>query len=531
MVTVSGMKPPSGAKDGVLRYEDAFDVPVVVRSAPASRPRKPEQKAKQPWPSNDQVPTPGRYLATALWREILKHAAEVGRDVSDWLFSLPQLAGQELMARLFPLQAYLSLEHGTPRPHASAAGRRLTASVVYAHGTEVSARAAFAYRLGMSMAQWACRGLMGLGPTTHVEVEGPAGIMAFTEQGKRPDLWGRHSTDPQEWWLVEAKSAAKLGLPNLRNGHEQLKAGSALMGTLPHRLLLCGTSIYDYVFMTIDDIPLGAPGAHGSAAPGPASPDTPEDRLDDDDDLLLRVTEAHLLTYAHLRYGRSADLRLVPLSRRRPPHPDHRAGSLTAVEADTATGDIRTRLRNASPANRESLRNQPEFSDYLSAPVPGMDVHLGMSRELFGACERLFRERARVAEEELPPDSAARVRRPGLPDQPAPMATEDTEVIRMLGLDVDSPLSSVESAEERRFREARMRMEERNRRDRSRVREEVRRAYQEAQHSAWSEILQRDEPPLDYGAGRLEGISRADQSYISIRASGPLLNRPRSQQP
>ncbi|MFH9863631.1 hypothetical protein [Streptomyces sp. NPDC017202] len=40
-------------------------------------------------------------------------------------------------------------------------------------GTEASAFGAFGYRLGMTMAEWACRSLMGLGGTWHIENSRP----------------------------------------------------------------------------------------------------------------------------------------------------------------------------------------------------------------------------------------------------------------------------------------------------------------------------------------------------------------------
>jgi hypothetical protein len=47
--------------------------------------------------------------------------------------------------------------------------------VVYTDGTESTAGAAFGYRIGMTMAEWACGGLMSLGPTTHAEAQTPLG--------------------------------------------------------------------------------------------------------------------------------------------------------------------------------------------------------------------------------------------------------------------------------------------------------------------------------------------------------------------
>src|SRR5688500_3028997 len=110
------MEPPAGALDGVLKYHDAFDVPVLVRNGPARRPWPQWRYAKDPWPASGAIPAPGWYLVTSLWRDVVKHGAEVGRDVVPWIRAVPQLAGQELLARISPLQAYLSLIDGFHRP-------------------------------------------------------------------------------------------------------------------------------------------------------------------------------------------------------------------------------------------------------------------------------------------------------------------------------------------------------------------------------------------------------------------------------
>jgi hypothetical protein len=164
------MQPPPGSVDSVLQSPDAVDIAVLVRSGPQRWPTPHWHWAKTPWPAVGMVPPNGWYLVTTTWREIVKHATEVGRDVAPWLRNVPQLAGQELLARISPLYAYLSIEEKHHVPHPHSAGRRLMASVVHEHGTEVTARGAFAYRLGMTMAQWACCGLPsrteGCGPTS-----------------------------------------------------------------------------------------------------------------------------------------------------------------------------------------------------------------------------------------------------------------------------------------------------------------------------------------------------------------------------
>ncbi|MDB4872657.1 MAG: hypothetical protein JWL97_3661 [Gemmatimonadales bacterium] len=497
VISVNVMKPPAGAQDGVLRHADAFDVPILVRSTPARRPFPQWRQASDPWPPSGTVPPPGWYLATPLWREIIKHGAEVGRDLTPWLLQLPQLAGQELLARISPLQAYLSLALDQTKPHPHNAGRRLKPSVVYDHGTERSAKGAFAYRLGMTMAQWVCCGLMGLGRTTHIETRGPAGIEAFTNPaGQCPDLWGRHYTDSRPWWLIEAKAAHKLGLPELNKGCGQLWAGSALMGGHPHRLLLCGTSLHKEVFMTIDDLPTGLPGAAEIGFPRPTDGDDPEDHLDEDDDALIGTAESQMLTYLNLRYGPATSLHLIPLSDQRTGRPRARFGSLTPLEDDPATAEVRRRLRVDPLTVRE--RQQSQVADFIVGPVRGTDVRLGMSRQLFGACERLFLDRVRIMDE---------TSGMGLPTAAPPSSLEEVDPD-------EEALAQVNY-------EYRMRYRDREFEDRNRIREDVRRAYREADQSTWPELLGRAEPPMEIADDRLEAATA--QTYISIDPTDPLL--------
>lgn len=79
------------------------------------------------------------------------------------------------MARVAPLYAYLGMHNVAlkhPLPHSS--GRRLTVNVVYEHGTERTAKSMLGYGLGMTMAEWVCRSLMGLGQTWHLEDGAPS---------------------------------------------------------------------------------------------------------------------------------------------------------------------------------------------------------------------------------------------------------------------------------------------------------------------------------------------------------------------
>jgi hypothetical protein len=453
-----------------------------------------------PWPFIGGVPSSeGWYLVTTTWREIIKHATEVGRDLTPWLSRFPQLAGQELLARVAPLQAYLSVLEGQPQPHRHSAGRRLVASVVHSHGAERSARGAFAYRLGMTMAQWACCGLMGLGRTTHVENGGPPGVPGFSDPAEaRPDLWGKHLADGSPWWLIEAKAANKIGLVHLRKGAAQLSAGSHLMGHRPHRLLLCGTSLHDQVFMTIDDLPVSArPSSDADRtplAPADGGPDA-EDHLNSDDDVLLATARAQMLVYLSLRYTSRSALRLVPVSARRDAGLRVSTGSVIPLEADTATTEVRQRLHAQSPTEYQLLRDRPGVTDFVSCSIPGTGLHLGMTRHLYAACEQLFYEQARIADEigDLAPGL---VLRPG--DLPGIGSAEDFEEV--LG-------------------EQRSRYQEREYADYHQIRGAVRRAYHQASSMDWRQLLDGAQPrPVFDSEGLLEGAT--SQTYIALERTG-----------
>jgi hypothetical protein len=488
----SSMGPPKGSHDGVLVHDDAFDVPILVRSGPARRPFPQWRQASTPWPTPGAVPPPGWYLVTALWREIIKHGAEVGRDIVPWLTQVPQLASQELLARISPLQAYLSLTDDGQVPLSHNAGRRLKPSVVYDYGTERSAKSAFGYRIGMTMAQWACCGLMGLGETTHIEsAQDPALAALADTAGPCPDLCGRHPTDRRPWWLVEAKAGYKLGLDSLAKGQKQLHEGSKLMPQV-HRLMLCGTSLHEHVFMTIDDVTGGV-----AELPGAAVGPDPEDHLDQDADALLHVAQTQLLTYLHLRYG-SSSLRLIPLSAQRAARPRARPSALTPLEDDPATTEIRQRLRTQPLTNYRELRQRTEVTDFVAGAVGATGVHVGMSRRLFAACERLFQQRVRIIE-------ATR----------AVSTLSDTQVGYAEG-------PSPEDEEwERMEREQRRRHRGREYDERDHIRETVGEAYRQADQLEWPQLLGGIEPDLNLDDGLLEGATA--ETYIGIQPDDPLL--------
>lgn len=349
------MLPPEDAVDYFFDVPDAVDVPVVVRST--GKLRRPSEgkwkSAVDPWTAAGQLPGDGFYLATTTWRQILQAATGVGRDLAPWLRKTPWLAVNEFIARVAPLQAYLCMKD-VPGPE-YAAGRRLFVSAVYQHGTERSAHSAFGYHLGMTMAQWACVGMSGLGSTRHIEAGGPNGNQGFLDASRRlPDLWGTHPS-PRLPWLVEAKAGRHLGEGRLKDGKVQLNGGSDLM-TVPHWQVLCGTSLPDrkrweddYLFMTIDTTPITPPPPDGGSALPPLGPppDGAEDHIAEDVEALLAVARSQLMAYQAIAFGAVEDLRLIPVSKARLPgqvragmdrRPEPAAGGL---RADRAAADRR----------------------------------------------------------------------------------------------------------------------------------------------------------------------------------------------
>ncbi|MER5387238.1 hypothetical protein ABT040_44665 [Streptomyces sp. NPDC002688] len=297
-----------------------MDVPVLFRDGPAKRPYKQWRTAKhQPWESPGAFPAKdGWYLPTTTWREIVKAATEVGRGVTPRLHQAQQLARGELVARVAPLYAYLGMHAVSPKyPLPHSVGRRLTVNAVYEHGTERTAKSMLGYRLGMTMAEWACRSLMGLGQTWHFEDGGPIPALmdAFKDPTRTlPDLWGLHESE-NAYWLIEAKGG-NVRKSRLVEGWEQLEEGGKLLQAYAHRRILCGASVQPQgdLFVTVDYDQLSGQPPQPSGDATLVGIGTPEDHLDDSDDALLATARAQMLVYLVLA---AADRWSV----RRPLHP------------------------------------------------------------------------------------------------------------------------------------------------------------------------------------------------------------------
>lgn len=376
---------------------DAFDVPVFLyRSSPltpAPRPKPPQvASAYQPWPKGAGIPADGAYLVRTTWRALLDATTTVGRDIGPWIAATPRLARREIMARRYPLSAYLVRT-----------GHEVVPSVVYSHGTESSTRTAFGYHVGMTMAEWACR-MMGLGPTTHAESAIPQGAApGWAKTPSLPDLFGTHPAT-SELWLVEAKGSRRLGLRARGKGAKQLDVGALV--PVPHQKVLCGTSLEQRLFMMIDVEDTSAVGNSGGPLPngphggntGGPSPNSPdEETLEQDDEALLELARSRMLTYLALASLPRNGLRITAVGQPEEGPAAERGDLIRLLESDRTTIELRRHVTPDAEAGSqaEAIRQQNGL-DMLTGRLPGTDLILGMSRRLYGACRALAYTESRI---------------------------------------------------------------------------------------------------------------------------------------
>jgi hypothetical protein len=358
---------------------------------------------------------------------------------------------------------------------------------VYKEGTEKTARALFAYRIGMTMAEWACRGLMGLGPTIHAEAvpQLPGRGPAWSQKSGQPDLVGFHVRPPQTW-LVEAKAARRAGKPELSKGAGQLSAIGLMAG--PHRRVLCGTSIEHRVFMTVDVEEVGDSSASNEV------PTSRRQTPDVDDDELLALARARMLNFYALQALPRGALSVRPVGPGvRDAEQSRRGwgtGLVIPLELDESTREERARARDEAAYARRSPLSR---LDMLTGQVPGTDVIMGMSRRLFAACRSLAAEQAQL----LPQVRAA------LPD------------LRPVGT---TPESIDEDAIEDRMKAGRALFAEREADLHDRLRQTTRQAFEVGRESSWQQLL--DVQPqviAESPADLLE--SATPDTYLAIDAS------------
>ncbi|SNS21145.1 hypothetical protein [Actinomadura mexicana] len=480
------MMPPANASGQPVNLADAFDVPVIVRnSSPLQPERRPSRgridKAWSPWPNIRDVVPPGDYLVSTTWREVVDAAMTYGRDPYAWLVAVPGLAAAEIIARRFPLSAYLCRTRNGIRLSGST-GFRLEPNVVYQEGTEKTARAMFAYRIGMTMAEWVCRGLMGLGPTIHAEAlpllpgRGPR----WSQKNSQPDLVGLHWKEPRTW-LIEAKGARRTGKPELAKGASQLSVSGLMAG--PHLRVLCGTSIEHRVFVTVDIEAAGRKRESSVLANSRRLPD-------EDDTELVALARSRMLTYYVLRSLPRSLLSVRPIG---PAVADLGAflGQVTDLVVPLERDDSTRRERVVARDRSAYARRPPsERWDMLTGKVPGTDLTLGMSRRLFAACHSLAAEQDRLLLEA----------QADFPD-----------------LWESAPEVVIEDMAEERIRERRAWFAEREAGERERLFGTTRRAYERGRESSWQELLD-IEPQLDVEPQANQLESATLDSYLAIDA-------------
>lgn len=481
-------------------YADSVDIPVLFRDGPARRPYKKWRTATAGrWLSPGAFPeSDGWYLPATTWRDVVKAATEVGRDVTPWLHRAQQLARSELVARVAPLYAYLGI-HTYAGQYAHNAGRRLTVNAIYEHGTERTAKSALGYRLGMTMTEWACRYLMGLGQTWHIEDGGPDPALRdlFRDPARSlPDLWGLH-TGEDAYWLIEAKGG-NVRKNSLDEGWHQLKEGSKILHSYQHRLILCGASVQRQgdLFLTIDhERHSGKPpsAAHRESSSRPQSVGVSEDYIGNSDDALMGAARTQMLVYLAMRSAPRQRVRAVGVSADRSTHRARFGGLTTPLERVGSTQEMRraARARTENEDARRALSRSMGLDDFLSYRIPGTELRLGMSRSLFAACAQLHREDALIAE-----------RTPGL-------RAEDQRV-------ADEPADE-DLQEERRRRERHL-FRDQQEELRTRVALRVRNAYEQGAERTWRELLANGQEPaldLEEHPGLLE--SATSETYLAVR--------------
>lgn len=471
------MLPPLGASDQPINADDAFDIPVFVRhSSPLQAGPRPVPRlvanASAPWPAIRDVPPGGAYLVTATWRDIIDAAATVGRDPVPWFAQIPALAWSENLARCSPLMAYLRRSLDT-NAHLGSSGYLLEPNAVYYHGTERTARGAFGYRLGMTMAEWACRGLMGLGPTLHAEASPPADAgPGWSSVNGLPDLVGDHWRSPTTW-LVEAKGSRHTGQPVLAKGVLQLTGRGLMNGA--HVRVLCGASLEPRLFVTVDVEVLG------DQPPWTAPPEVPDPATDDS--VLINLARSRMLTYYSLQALATSSLSVRPvgLAAADPESWRRRAGLVYPLEEDPST-----QIERALAQNRfayEEQRPPLQRLDMLTGRVPGTNMIIGLSRRLFEACRDLASEEEQINQE------VEAENQPGL-------------------FDHDEELE--ESTRERRAAFA-----EREAARRPRLREAARQAFERGGTSSWSELLGQ-QPDINSGPAPALLESATADTYLAI---------------
>ncbi|MET9219095.1 hypothetical protein ABZX65_10090 [Streptomyces sp. NPDC003300] len=317
----------------------------------------------------------------------------------------------------------------------------------------------------MTMAEWACRGLMGLGPTTHAESAVPPGATEeWKKQKSLPDLFGAHPVT-SELWLVEAKGGRRLPVSARKKGARQLAVEAVLPS--PYRKILCGTSLERRLFMMIDiEKDLRADAAAAAAVPSSSVDEADEEALRRDDDVLLDLARSRLLTYLALSSLPRAALRLAPVGAGSGRRSTAAAGLVRLLERDSGTAELRRQL--GPDAMTEAGIRRHEGVDMLIARLPGSDLMLGLSRRLYGACRAIAEEEralVRRTQEKFPELRTIEGLRPGR-----------------------SEIALSDSLYERRVRDRSEYLTMARNRERSRLGQAARRGFADGEETSWLQL-------------------------------------------
>lgn len=364
------MKPTGVGPATTIRYADAIDLPIHLRySSPLSPQRRPRavrfDSGNAAWPMGE-LPLQGNfYLVPTTWRALVDAAISTGRDQRDWLSAYPRLARLEILARVTPLRAYLGRRDVGGNTH-------VVPNDVYLNGTERTAQAAMGYRLGMTMAEFVARSLLGLGPTLHAESARPTGAgKAWSNEKKQPDLVAYRGGLP---WLIEAKGGKRIGLPTLRGGAEQLVAPNLMAG--PHVRVLCGASLSHRLLLTVDiELPSSWERIRKDSGRSPAGPsfmagiDSRPLR-----DAAADLARSRMLVY-HAISSASPEQRWVRRFRNQTgAMRDPDSWATAPIEDQPTIGQLRGDLAARSAA------------DVIGVRIPGTGLDIGLSAQLYAAC-------------------------------------------------------------------------------------------------------------------------------------------------
>jgi hypothetical protein len=346
---------------------NSADARIRYRGSPATRPRRrsrsglsrrglrlgPMGLSRRPNAREVRAGRQVEHLATT-WREVLLSAIQVGRPALRWLALFPDFAEEEFRTRIDPLRAYLGLDKS---PIGLPVVRR---STLYEHGAEATERAAFAYRLGMTMADWLCVTRLGMPALTHLKLLPDTHPVrrASNHTQRSPDLVAYRPGRRPAVAIVEAKCGEYLRLRDRQEGAWQLDELRAV-GVLPNYLqVLCGVSIEPHLLLLVDIVSSSTPIGERNWMrdvrrwPGPASWQSLT---------MIEQLWRRLLVYRILQGARN----LLRVDSMAPAFPE---GVRLLTPDDTAPGDRRT---------------QRAPTQILAAEVAGTGVTVGLTGRAF----------------------------------------------------------------------------------------------------------------------------------------------------